>query len=105
MGTSAPNTSGVFGICIFHNFDSERSVAAASAEPPPNPASTGRFFIKLICALPSGNKNLAAFITILSVSFGTLSAKGPSIVNFNSLEGLTSIMSPILAKVTKLCSS
>jgi hypothetical protein len=55
-----------------------------------------------MCAFPSGDKNFAAFITMLVVSLGTACANGPKTESFNSLLAVTSTLSLMFAKVTKL---
>lgn len=72
-GTSAPNVSaipGKSGGASFHSLHSSRRAAAASAEPPPMPDATGRFFSSLARAVATQGAGCTQHQIVLLVRQG-----------------------------------
>jgi hypothetical protein len=115
-GTSAPSASDRPGRstasgAIPHRRQSARSVAAASALPPPMPLATGRRLTRVNAAprgvLPLAARNArAARRTRLSGSAASAAASGPSSVSVSAAwsAGAARISSPISAKTARLSS-
>lgn len=86
---------------------SARRTAAASADPPPSPAATGRFFVnRMLPSLMPGTASVTsrqAFVIKFSPSIPA--ANGPSMWNAGGASGLTVIVSPMSAKATRLTRS
>jgi hypothetical protein len=92
----------------FQNRHSSRSAAAASADPPPMPDATGKFFSStsapVACRPARAAKVCAAFKTRLSGSPASPAANGPVTDNVNRSAVDTVSRSPIPANTTRLSS-
>ena len=113
-GTSAPRTNATparadSSISTCHSRAHSRSAAAASAEPPPIPEATGRFFSRCSAAsagTPQCNaRALAARRTRFSAAVPRAAAKGPETVRLSPSAGAMDNRSPTSAKATRLSSS
>ena len=105
-GPSAPSPAarGSRSVSIPQSRESSLSAAAASAEPPPIPAATGRFFSSTSRAPCPGASARAARSTRLSASPASAPANGPATSRLSSSAGSPWSTSPASAKTTRLSS-
>ena len=110
-GTSAPSAPPSrlnAAVSSPQNRHSNRNAAAASAEPPPIPEATGRFFSRT--SLPAGGmpacsaSRRAARRIRLSASSASRTANGPTTDKDRSSAGETPSRSPIAVNTTRLSS-
>lgn len=82
-----------------------RKTAPASADPPPSPAATGRFFSNVTASPPSRGSLLSALATRLSNGLSNACANSPSVSTRSSADRRAARTSPALTNANRVSSS